>query len=336
MKFVYTALPSSTRFLIVMIFSLALGLVHPAPAHAQWRSLQSQQANEISLEKVNVDIRPEYDKPSVLVIMNIKVSAQVSLPAALSIRIPASAGKPFAVAWQSPDKALFDLNYDMKAAGDWTEIQFNTPSSDIQIEYYDPTLQKTGARRDYTYRWSSIYPVQNFSLQVQQPVNATNMTFQPDLGSGRTDDSGVTYYTLVVGKVNAGTPFDLVISYDKPDNTLTNPQQFQPAQPNQPVDSGSSGRVVFEQFLPWGLGALGLILIIAGSFWYWRTGRVPAATSRPRHNPSRSDRPGATAPGAAAPSAAAAGAGDASFCHQCGKKASPGDTFCRACGTKLR
>jgi len=331
MKFIHANLQSSSPTGIFFTFFLALGLLlHPAAVHAQETPLQSSQEQEILLDSVSVDIWPEYDQPAVLVIYHVTLSSQVSLPVTMSLRIPAAAGKPHAVAWQSPDKALFDLKYDSKAAGEWTEIQFNTPAPDVQIEYYDPTQKKTGTRRAFTFRWSGVYTVQNLSLQIQQPANATNFTFRPDVGKGQAGDFGLTYYTLLEGKVNAGTTFDLAMSYNKPDDTLTNPQQFQAAQPNQPVDSGTSGRVALDQFLPWGVGGLGLMLIAAGLFWYWRTGHMPSSTkfvsARPRHARSRS----------AQASAPAVSVGNGTFCHQCGKKASAGDVFCRACGTKLR
>jgi hypothetical protein len=329
MNFKRSSIHVWSRLGLFLFIIMALQLTLPGTALAQAASQQLQQSEPISLDSVNVDIWPEYDRPSVLVIMHMKVSPQVKFPADISIRIPASAGKPYAVAWQSPDKALFDLKYETKAAGDWTEIRFNAPSPDIQIEYYDPTIMKTGPRRDFTYHWSEKYPVQNLSLQIQQPVNATNMTFRPDVGSGSTGDSGLTYYSLQVGKVNPETTFDLAMSYNKPDDMLTNPQQFQQAKPNQPVDSGASGRITFDQFLPWGLGGLGLLLITVGFLWYWRTGRIfpgKVTYNRPRHNPARSNR--ATEPNS--------GPEEASFCHQCGKKAGPGDVFCRVCGTKLR
>jgi hypothetical protein len=316
-----------TSLLFVSFFILILS--YPGAVYAYQPHLKNQQAGDVVLDNVYVEIWPEYDKPSVLVIYHITLSAQVSLPAAVNIRIPAAAGKPSAVAWQSTDKALYDLKYETKPAGEWTEIQFSTPAPDVQIEYYDPGLKKTGAQRNFTFRWPGNYTVQNLSMQVQQPVNATNMKFRPDAGSGRPGALGLIYYSLLVGKVSTGKTFDLAVTYDKPDDSLTNSQQFQAAQPNQPLDSGTTGRVALDQFLPWGAGGLGLLLIAAGSIWYWKTGRITsnkAATGRARHARTRSEKP-----------APAAEKGDeATFCYQCGKKAAPGDAFCRACGTKLR
>ncbi len=314
--------------LLFSIFSLLI-FWNTIPVSALNPPLKSQQAKDVVLDSVNVEILPEYDRPAVLVIYHITLSAQTSLPADASFRIPAAAGKPFAVAWQAADKALYDLNYNSKPAGDWIELQVSSPSPDVQIEYYDPGLQKTGSQRSFTFRWPGNYAVQNFSVQVQEPVNATDMKITPDAGSGHPGALGLTYYSLLVGKVDAGTTFDLSISYNKPDDTLTNTEKFQEVQPSQPLDSSTTGRISLDPFLPWGAGALGLLLIAAGSFWYWKTGRVSARQAYPgraRHARSREVRT----------VAAGERSGEATFCHQCGNKAVAGDTFCRVCGTKLR
>jgi hypothetical protein len=295
-------------------------LLNPGFAYAR-------QTDALVLKSVNVEIWPEYDKPSALIIYHITLPDQVRLPAEVSFRIPADAGRPHAVAWVSPDKATFDMNYEPRTTGEWVEIQFSTPAQEVQIEYYDPGLKKTGSRRDFTYRWPANYTVENLSLQVQKPINATNMQFKPDIGSARAGNLGLEYYSYLAGKVNAGETFTLTMQYDKPDDILTD-TRYQEVQPQEPLDNGVQGRVSLDQFLPWGVGGLGLLLIAAGSFWYWKTGRVSStrtSAGRARHAHSR-----------AAKTAPETSSGEGTFCYQCGKKAAAGDAFCRACGTKLR
>ncbi len=330
MKFRASVAFSPLRGLLIIII-LALAFLIPGPVLAQ-------DTQPVSVTDVRVDIWPEYDKPSVLVIYNVTLASTVTFPVTLSLRIPAAAGKPFAVAWESPDNTLYDIQYDLQTQGEWNTITFSTPSPNVRLEYYDPSLQKDGTKRDFTFRWPGDYTVDNLSLQIQQPVNATGMTFTPDAGSGRIAEDGLTYYTLVAGKVPAGTTFELAMSYTKADDLLTSPNQFQPAQANQPVNNSTAGRVTLGQMLPWILGSLGLLLIAGGLFWYWRSGMVrkPSSASRPRHASSRA---GSTRPSPAprAPAAAAITADEeSSFCQHCGKKAGPGDVFCRACGTRLK
>jgi hypothetical protein len=298
-----------------------VSLLHASFAYAQ-------QMGDPVLKSVVVEIWPEYDKPSALIIYHITLPDQVNLPATMSFRIPAVAGKPHAVAWVTPDKATLDMKYERRTVGEWIEIEFTTPSQEIQIEYYDPGLKKTGSQRDYTYRWPANYTVQALSLQVQKPVNATNLQFKPDLGSARPGSLGLEYYSYLAGKVNAGETFTLTMQYDKADDTLTD-TRYQEVQPQEPLNSGAQGRVSLDQFLPWGVGSLGFLLIAVGILWYWKTGRISStrtAAGRARHAHSRTAKPVTDT----------VSSGEATFCYQCGKKASPGDAFCRACGTKLR
>lgn len=309
--------------LLAVYFAFALVLLPFTNASAQ---------AEITLENVRVDIWPEYDRPSALVIYNISISPSVSLPADVTLRIPTAAGQPHAVAWQAPDQGLYELMYEKTISGDWTEITFNTPAPDLRLEYYDPGIQKTENQRTFAFNWPGDYAVQNLSIMVQQPVNATNMKLVPDAGGGRPGSDGLTYHTLVVGQVNAGTTFELDISYEKADDTLTNPEQYQNAQPVQAVNGSTAGRVTLDQTLPWAVGGAGILLIAGGLLWYWKT-NTAAKHSREK-GVHRHTRTSAAAAEAAPP--AAAGADPSAFCHQCGKKASPGDVFCRSCGTKLR
>ncbi len=337
---------SIDAFFALLLLLLTVGLLPVRPALAQTISNPAGQAGGPYLSNVVVQIWPEYDQPSALIIYNITISPQVTLPTMLSLRIPASAGKPYAVAWQSPDKALYDLKYDFSTVGDWSTVKFSAPAQDIRLEYYDPSLKKTGTQRSFTYHWPGDYRVDNLTLEIQQPANASQMTFTPDAGAGRVNSTdGQTYYTLVAGQVNAGTTFELAMSYTKPDDTLTS-KQFQKAQPSQPINSGTAGRVTFDTLLPWGIGITGLLLIAGGVLWYFRGGRLTTATRgrRMRHGSARA---------AASTNAAAAAVdggrrtssspvppplddSDSAFCHQCGKKAGPEDVFCRACGTRLR
>ena len=63
---------------------------------------------DIPFSSVEVDLWPEFDRPTMLVIYHITLPAQAKLPAPMSLRIPASVGTPNAVAAKQPDGALVD------------------------------------------------------------------------------------------------------------------------------------------------------------------------------------------------------------------------------------
>lgn len=292
------------------------------------RPTAAQSPAPITFDSVLVEIWPEYDQPSVLVMYHLTLAASTRLPADITLRIPAVSGGPHAVAMQDV-AGLYNLTYSTAVQGDWLVISFNTPVPEIRVEYYDPTITRDDSRRSFTYTWPGDYAVNAFTIQVQQPARATDMAFLPDLGSGQVRSDGLTYYNMLAGQVNAGTGFNLQISYTKTDDSLTNPDSFQQAQPVQPVDSNTTGRVTMNDVLPWALGSLGLLLIAAGVWWYLRTGQPAASAARPRHASRR-------APNAVDAGLPASDPKETVYCSQCGKRAGAGDLFCRTCGTKLR
>ncbi len=302
------------RWLTVLL--LMLCLLSPRPAQAQ---------SDVIIQTLEVEIWPEYDRPSVLVIYRITLSSQVKLPAEMTLRVPTAAGAPNAIAEQTAN-GLFTLNYSNSGTdGAWTRYTFTTTLPQLQVEYYDPSLNKDGDTRSYSFAWPGDYQVQNLSIKVQQPRTASSMRLEPSTGTSGPAADGLTYFNVPVGNVDAGGSFKLNVSYQKSDDLLTQPQTFESVTPAAPVDQSTPGRVNPNEVLPWVLGGLGTLLIGIGVIWYIRTGRQ-AAPAAPRRRRAAAE----------APPQPAGGGGEAVFCHQCGKRAGPGDLFCRSCGARLR
>jgi hypothetical protein len=297
-------------FLLILILSTATSVQAVAPA---------QDASAPVIQTLEIDVWPEYDRPEVLVIYRITLSAQTRLPAEMTLRLPVSSAGPSAVAEQTAN-GLFNLEYsEVERNSDWITIRFTTTLPQLQIEYYDNAITKADDQRGYIFRWPGDVQVDDLLIKVQQPRTAAGLTLEPNTGSTTTGQDGLIYFDVPLGKVLAGNAFQLRIRYQKTDDELTLNSGFEqvtPVNPSNPV-----GAPAFPQLLPWLLGGLGLVMIAGGVFWYLRGTRPAAAyPSRPRHRstPTSSETD------------------DAVFCHQCGKKAAPGDIFCRACGLRLR
>ena len=283
-------------------------------------SAQAQQV--VSFSEAEVDLWPEFDQPSVLVIYRLKISSSVTLPVDLKLRIPATSGAPNAVAASLPD-GLVNIPYSREVSGDWTVLSFQATTADLQIEYYDPGLVKSGSARHFVYSWLGDYAVDSLTMQVQQPVGAKDMLISPSLGSGQTAPDGLIYYTSTIGSLKAGQGFSISVDYLKDDDTLS--AQSIPIAPSGPLNQVSSGSATLLSILPWILGAVGILLLGGGGYWYWQSGRNKGVDKpfRPRHKPAEQVTNGVPE-------------GAEIYCHQCGKRASTGDRFCRACGTQLR
>jgi hypothetical protein len=277
-----------------------------------------------SLVSLAVDLWPEFDKPSMLVMYQFTLSPQVRLPAEIRLRIPASAGAPNAVANCQPDGSCFNAPYEQQRVGEWTELIFQATLPDLRVEFYDSALTKEGAKRHYEYTWPGDYAVEDLNIRVQQPAGAENMFVNPGTFSASAADDGFTYYSLDVGPVPAGQTVEVLVEYDKTSDELSSSSM--PVQPSEPLSGETSGRTSLTSALPFVLGLIGLALIIGGGLWYWRSGQQKPQPARSR----RSRRRAASAP-------VDSGIAESNvYCHQCGKRAASGDRFCRTCGTQLR
>jgi hypothetical protein len=280
----------------------------------------------LTLPSAEVDLWPEYDRSDMLVIYHFTLPPSVSLPYEMTVRIPASAGDPNGVAARQPDNSLFKIPYDTKVEGNWSLIIFRATTLDIQVEYYDPGLQKNGADRHFVFNWPGDYAVNSLTIQVQQPLDASNMQITPSLGGGQAGSDGLTYYTADEGAMKIGQSFTVTVDYKKPDDKLSGPTVK--VQSSAPLSATPESRFSWTTLLPWALGVLGVLLIVGGGTWYWWTGREKKelgprrARRKPavnETNPAKDDSDGGFV-----------------YCHNCGKRANPGDRFCRTCGTALR
>jgi hypothetical protein len=301
-----------TFALSLCFLALCLSLVVASSAGAQ---------NVVKFSALEIDLWPEFDRPDILVIYRITLSPDVRLPAEVTLRIPTEAGEPNAVAARQADGGLFTITYNRQVDGEWALVTFTATMPDLQLEYYDPRLARQGGERSFEYRWPGDYAVDSLSIQVQQPVESSEMRISPALDPGVTSQDGLVYHNKQVGSLAEGEPFSIRFSYQKSTDTLST--KGLPVEPSAPLDSATDLAGSLRAALPWVLGALGVILIVGGGWWYWQSGR---GQDRPETRRRRR-------PAAARETVPAEGH---IYCHNCGKRAASGDRFCRTCGTKLR
>lgn len=286
--------------------------------------LPARAQSNVAFESVQIDLWPEYDQPEMLVVYRFLLAADVQLPASLSIQIPSAAGTPSAVAEATEDGPMMNIvDYTLVADGNWTIIQLNATQREVQIEYYDPSIQKDGANRSYIYQWPGGYDIGQVILLVQQPIGAEEMEILPRLNDIQVGDKGVVFYRGELGAFGADESFERSIAYKKDADSLS--IEFLEID-SPPINEDTTGRVSLVNIIPWGIGLIGVIVIVAGVYWYWATARTSTPTpkktkrSRQKHTPEADEQ----------------NSGREMYCHQCGKRAEGSDKFCRSCGTKLR
>ena len=287
--------------------------------------VRGQAQENVSFSLVEVDLWPEFDQPSILVINRITLSPEVSLPVEIRFRIPARAGVPNAVAGRQPDGVMLNIPYNQEPDGDWTWLVFQAATPELQVEYCDPDLLKDGKNRHFEYTWPGDHAVDSLFVEVQQPTSASNMQIKPGMVSVVSGSDGLTYYTIEVGVLPSGQPFSITMDYEKANDDLSFDNL--PIEPGGPLDDTATGRMSVASALPWVLGFLGVLLLVGGGVWYWQSGRE-SAQPEPKRRKRKSSN--------SQPLSEGVKAGEHVYCSRCGKRASPGDRFCRACGTQLR
>ncbi len=270
-----------------------------------------------TIESLYVAFWPDYDDPSVLVLMTGTLPADVSLPAEVTIPLPPGA-EINAVA-RVGDEGMADTQFEVVD----NVLTLITPDPRFRVEYYAP-YAVDGDQRTFDFAWDADLAVQEFTAEVQQPVNATGLTTQPPaatVGTGPND--GLTYHALPSQSLPAGTPFALSFRYDMENPGLTAVGDLAPPAPNtapaaQPTAPASG--------IDWLLIAAGAVIILLLIVVTWMAATRNSA--KPRRS-GKSNKPRKPAPKERS-------AATTAFCHNCGARAEKGDVFCRKCGTALK
>jgi hypothetical protein len=270
---------------------------------------------------LELDLRPHFDQPDVLVIYHMVLSMDEKLPATVEIRLPEDVVKPTSVQAVDPlDGGLNSLQYSTRKIDDWTIVTFVATTREINFEYHEPALIRNGSQLRYQYNWLGDYSIENLSIYIEQPVGSTNMMITPNLGSTKTNQQGVTYFYSQIGKITPGTQFSLGIQYEKEDDSLSKSQL--PILPADPLNENTEGRTTLMELAPWLIGIVLVLAIGAFTWWLWVLKSSPRQKGKShRHRPSlpsfNQDA-------------------DRVYCHECGQRAVKGDVYCRVCGSKLR
>jgi hypothetical protein len=281
-------------------------------------SVSAQAQGDTKLSSVQVQLWPEYDQPSMLVIYDFSLPDSASLPLSISLRFPKAANL-VAVAAQGSDGSLLNTDYQGPTAqADWQVITIQIQSTGVyHVEYYEP-LSRDGNVRHYSYLWPGDYAVDDFVVSVRLPADATNISSVPLMESSQSSD-GTPYLRKDFGSLGANQELRVELDYTKTSEALT--ASAQSLQPSQPLGASTPGRVVLGNYLPYVLVVLGFALILGGGLYFWQSSRAGRRPRSRRHVPS-SDRQ--------------QDQDSDVYCHECGTRAHTGDRFCRICGTRLR
>jgi hypothetical protein len=265
------------------------------------------------IDSLGVEIWPDYDKASVLVLLTGALPENTRLPASVTLPLPETARLNAVARIDGKDGNMIDdILSSTEPPGTLT---FTTPDLRFRVEYYFPyTVDKN--QRSFDYSWLAAVTVNNFQLRVQRPTSAGTLNTKPATVNVVNSADGFDYHTFPARTVPAGQSFSLQVDYIMTAAQLsaaslpspsTNPQP--PALPATP-GSGSG--------INWALAAVvaGGLLIIAALIWQIASRRSPSGIREPVDSGIEKQS-------------------RAQFCRNCGEPTDAGDKFCSGCGSEL-
>lgn len=276
------------------------------------------QTNATQLDSLTVELWPDYDRPSLLVLLTGTLPEATALPATVRLPLPPGA-ELHAIARFNEAGALIS---DVESSDTGDELTLTTPGRRFRVEYYVP-YEIDGDAHSFTFEWLSDLTIDAVSATVQQPLAAIDMRITPEpTGSAADRGDGLNYFQIAPRPLASGEPFTVEGTYTVETPTLSAPPATLPAG----GDTAASETPATGGLNPLWLLAIPIALGLVIGAWY--LGRQQGSGRARKPKPSRTTA--ATRPTTDSKQAAAG------FCHNCGQPAQAGDVFCRKCGTALK
>ena len=186
--------------LLVLLFVCA---AVAAPAVAQDR-----------LERLEVSLWPEFDRPAMLVMLRAWVPADAEFPMTITLPIPAVAGSPSAVAYRAADGSMLIAPNKLTTEGDTILVALTTPEPEIRLEYY-VALDTDTPERAYRFHWPRGIAVGEVAFDILTPLGAVDLEVTPagtrkKLPDGRIEERGS------LGALTATDEATIAVRYTKP------------------------------------------------------------------------------------------------------------------------
>ena len=269
----------------------------------------------VRIQQMRVQVMPEFDDPRVLVIAQGRLAVSPGdLPVTVTFRLPGQAqiNQMATVNMESAGTTMVPYETQPDPAdARWQLVTYSLDGAHFFYEYYyDPIIGDVD--KTFTYTLNSYHPVDDVSVEIQEPTAAEEFSTSPQASTSRLDQTlRMDYHQIALGALEAGQEASVSVSYRKvdPDPSLTWEQVMalqEGKRPPEPaaVEASPGWQIPTEVFV----FVAGALLILIGTFVGYRLRLGERA-----YDEAAGDEPdhfcrmcGTTLKA------------DASYCHQCG------------------
>jgi hypothetical protein len=260
-----------------------------------------------------VDLWPDYDRTSVLVLLTGTLAADTKLPATVILPLPETAQLHAVARIDSSDGVMKDdIISSLEPDGLW----FTTSDLRFRVEYYLPYTANNN-QRTFNFTWLAGLAVNNFQLKIQRPISASFLSTEPLSMNVIKGQDGFTYYAFPVQDVPAGQSFSVDVDYTMNTDQLSAASLTPPSTDVQKPGLTSTSKIGTD--INWFIVAVvtgGVIIVI---IFVWQISTRRGTFNRFETKDVKVQKQS-----------------QAEFCRNCGNPIDIDDRFCRHCGTALR
>lgn len=289
------------RYYLLLFF---LTMLSPIAIHAQDKIK--------AIDALAVDLWPDYDRTSVLVLLTGTLSADTKLPATFTLPLPETAKLNAVARIDSSDGIMKDDIFSSPAP---EGLRLTIPDLRFRVEYYLP-YEVNNNRRTFNFTWLAGLSINSFQLKVQRPIYASSLATKPASMNILKAQDGFTYYAFPVKTISAGQYFsvDVVYTMNKAQLSVTSlsPTSTDMQKPGLPSTSKTGTGINWTVVV---VVASGIIIVVI--FIRQIATRRGASDQFVIKNAKAQKQP------------------QEGFCNDCGNKVDKDDWFCRNCGTAL-
>jgi len=287
-------------FFLILLFALML----PAAGHAQGKAA--------AIDSLTVELWPDYDRASVLVLLTGALPADTTLPATVTLPIPENAQLNAVARIDSSDGQMKD---DISSSPVPDGLSFITPDLRFRLEYYVPYAVNNN-QHSFNFSWLAAISVNKFKLRVQRPLFASQLTTEPVSINIFSGEDGFSYYAFSEKVVPAGQSFSVRVAYTMTKDQLSVEHLAPPGTGVQTPGLPSTAKTGAKVNRP--LIAVVAVALIIVMVFVWKIVIRRGASKRsitPKADAKKESYP--------------------KFCSNCDNPVERDDKFCSKCGAGL-